>query len=285
MSSREERFETHRPHLLAVATRLMGSAAEAEDAVQEAWLRLDRAGDAGIANLGGWLTTVVSRICLDHLRARAARAEEPADVALSEPPAADADPEDTAILSEATAEALAIVLDTLSPIERVAFVLHDVFDVPFDQIAAIVDRSSAATRQLASRARRRVREATANAGRAPDPRREVVAAFFAAAREGQLDRLIRLLAPEVALRADATATRMGAEPELVGARPVAEWFSGRARAARLAIVDGRYDAAWVARGNIRVVFRFTLEDGQIAAIDLVGDRAAIAALAITHVEQ
>ncbi|MDQ3443979.1 MAG: sigma-70 family RNA polymerase sigma factor, partial [Chloroflexota bacterium] len=212
--ARAARFETHRQQLLAVATRLLGSATEAEDAVQEAWLRLDRAGDEGIENLGGWLTTVASRICLDHLRTRSTRGEEPVESGMPELGNDDPNPEELAVLTESTAEALAVVLDTLTPIERVTFVLHDVFAVPFVEIAAITDRSPAATRQQGSRARRRVRAATAATGRESNPRREIVAAFFAASREGRLDALIQLLAPGVVLRGDVAAVRMGAEQEV-----------------------------------------------------------------------
>ncbi len=274
------RFETHRPHLRAVATRLLGSTAEAEDAVQEVWFRLDRAGEDGIENLGGWLTTVVSRICLDHLRTRSTRGEEPVESGMPELGDDDPNPEDLAILTESTAEALAVVVDTLTPIERVAFVLHDVFDVPFEEIAAIVDRSPVATRQVASRARRRVRAATAATGRESNPQREIVAAFFAASREGRLDALIQLLAPGVVLRADAAAVRMGSDAEALGAKAVAEIFSGRARAARLARIDGQYGAVWAPGGKPRVVFRFTVEGDTIVAINLIADPDAIAALNI-----
>lgn len=281
-------FETHRPHLCAVATRLLGSTAEAEDAVQEAWFRLDRTGEDGIENLGGWLTTVVSRICLDHLRTRSTRGEEPVEFGMPELRDDDPTPEDVAILTESTVEALAVVVDTLTPIERVAFVLHDVFDVPFEEIAAIVDRSPVATRQVASRARRRVRAATAATGRElnpqrdpqRDPQREIVAAFFAASREGRLDALIQLLAPGVVLRADAAAVRMGSDPEALGARAVAKIFSGRARAARLARIDGQYGAVWAPGGKPRVVFRFTVESDTIVAINLIADPDVIAALNI-----
>jgi len=277
-------FETHRPHLRAVATRLLGSTAEAEAAVQEGWLRLARAGEDGIENLGGWLTTVVSRICLDHLRTRSTRGEEPAESGMPEIGDDDPNPEDMAILRESTAEALAVVMDTLTPIERVAFVLHDVFDVPFEEIAAIVGRSPVATRQVASRARRRVRAATAATGRESnpqrDPQREIVAAFFAASREGRLDALIQLLAPGVVLRADAATVRMGSEPEVLGAQAVAETFSGRARAARLARIDGQYGAVWAPGGKPRVVFRFAVEGDTIVAINLIADPDAIAALNI-----
>ncbi len=283
------RFETHRPRLLAVATRLLGSTTEAEDAVQEAWLRLDRAGEEGIENLGGWLTTVVSRICLDHLRTRSSRAEEPVESVTQEPGEDDPTPEDVAILTESTAEALAVVLDTLAPIERIAFVLHDVFDVPFEQIAAIVDRTSTATRQLASRARRRVRNATVEPGRAARPQQEIVAAFFAASREGRLDALIQLLAPDVVLRSDESALRMGVRTgwissELHGPEAVAEQFAGRAQAAQLATIGRAHGIVWAPGGRPRVVFQFLFEGDKIIAIDLVADPDAIAALNVEIVE-
>ncbi len=274
------RFETHRPHLVAVATRLLGSPTEADDAVQEAWLRFDRAGDDGIENLGGWLTTVVSRICLDHLRARSAWAEQTVESGMPEPVDEDPNPEDAAIITESTAEALAVVLDTLTPIERVAFVLHDVFAVPFEEIAAMVDPSAVATRQLASRARRRVRAATAANLRTANPQREIVAAFFAAAREGRLDALLQLLAPGVVLRSDAATLRMGGEPEVLGAQAVAETFSGRARAPRLARIDGQYGAAWAPGGKPRLVFRFVIEGDAIVAINVIADPDVIAAMSI-----
>ena len=278
--ARAARFETHRPHLIAVATRLLGSTAEAEDAVQETWLRLDRAGDDGIENLGGWLTTVVSRICLDHLRIRSTRAEEPVEPDVPEFEDDQPGPEDVAILTESTAEALAVVLDMLTPIERVAFVLHDVFAVSFDEIAAMVDRSPAATRQLASRARRRARAATVSTGRALNPQREIVVAFFAAAREGRLDALLQLLAPGVVFRSDAATLRMGGVPEVLGAQAVAETFSGRARAPRVARIDGQYGAAWAPGGKPRLVFLFALEGDAIIAINVIADPDAIAAMTI-----
>lgn len=278
--ARSARFETHRPHLLAVATRLLGSPAEAEDAVQEAWFRLERAGDDGIANLGGWLTTVVSRICLDQLRARSSRAEGPPDDGAEEADPTATGPEDDAILREETAEALAVVLETLTPLERVAFVLHDVFDVPFDEIATVIDRAPAATRQLASRARRRIRAGTPSPIRPKASQREVVAAFFAASREGRLGELIRLLAPDVVLRSDPGAVRMGSEAEVRGAQAVAEVFSGRAQAARMATVDGLAGMVWAPGGKPKVVFRFTLEGDVIVAIDLVAGPEAIGAMEV-----
>lgn len=262
-----------------MATRLLGSPTEADDAVQEAWLRFDRADDTQIENLGGWLTTVVSRICLDHLRSRSSRGEEQVDAELLEVGDGDPGPEDSTILAESTAEALAVVLDALTPIERVVFVLHDVFAVPFEEIAAVVDRTPVAARQIASRARRRVRPAVDT----PDPQalnaqRELVSAFFDAARNGRLETLLHLLAPDVVVRADAAAVALGTSPETVGARVVAEWFSGRAAAARLARVDGQWGAVWAPGGKLQVVFRFTLADDAIAGIELIGDPQAHAAL-------
>ncbi|MEJ7901787.1 MAG: sigma-70 family RNA polymerase sigma factor [Thermomicrobiales bacterium] len=283
-------FETHRQQLLAVATRLLGSAAEAEDAVQEAWLRLDRAGDDGIENLGGWLTTVVSRICLDQLRTRSTRGEEPIQSGMPEPGDSDPNPEDMAILTESTAEALAVVLDTLTPIERVAFVLHDVFVVPFEEIAAIVDRSPVATRQLASRARRKVRGVPASA-RADGVAHlgSIVEAFLKASRAGDFQALLAVLDPDVALRGDEAALRMGVRSgwlasELHGAEAVAEQFSGKAQAARLANIDGVPGAVWLTGGKPRVVFRLTVEGDTIVAINLIADPDVIAALNIVTVD-
>lgn len=271
------RFEAHRPHLLAVATRLLGSAAEAEDAVQEAWFRLDRTDEGGIDNLAGWLTTVVSRICLDHLRTRTSRGEEPVVSEMPEPLDQESGPEDLAILTESTAEALALVLDALPPVERVAFVLHDVFDVPFEQIGGIVDRSPVAARQLASRGRRRARSAS-QGDRATNVlrQREVVEAFFRASRSGDFQALLAVLDPEVALRADATALQMGIRTgfltsELKGAEAVAEQFSGAAKAAQLAMIDGVPGAVWATRGVPRVIFGFTIRDGRVVEIELAAD--------------
>jgi RNA polymerase sigma-70 factor (ECF subfamily) len=273
-------FEGHRERLTAVATRLLGSTAEAEDAVQETWLRYDRTDPATIENLGGWLTTVVSRICLDQLRARQKWSDEPIEYGMPELGDDEPNPEDAAILAESSAEALALLLDSLSPLERVAFVLHDVFAVPFEDVASVLDRSQVATRQLASRARRNVREATGQTRRAPNPHREIVAEFFAAAREGRMQDLLHILAPEVVLRADAVAQLMGMEPQQVGASVVADGFFGGARAARLATINGEYGAFWAPGGQIQTVFQFTIDGGLITAIDLIGDPDAIAGMAI-----
>ena len=276
-------FEEHRPRLTAVAHRLLGSRAEAEDAVQEAWLRVSRAGSAEVADLGGWLTTVVARVALNQLRARASRREDPLDDA---PPArlhAVADPAEEAVLADSVRRALLVVLDQLAPAERLAFVLHDLFDVPFDEIAPIVDRSPAAARQLASRARRRVRGA--ELPDATERRREVVAAFLDAARNGEFSALLDLLHPEAVLRSDAVATRMGSEAEVRGATAVARFLSGRARAARLVLVDGVPGAVWSLRGTPQVVFAFTVEDGVVTAIDLLAAPETLAGLDLQPLEQ
>jgi RNA polymerase sigma factor (sigma-70 family) len=269
-----EGFEANRTHLRAVAYRMLGSQSEADDAVQEAWMRLSRSGTSGVENLGGWLTTVVARVCLDLLRSRESRREEPLD---ANPPAPivssedDADPEHQALLGDSVGLALLVVLETLTPAERVAFVLHDMFAVPFDEIAPIVGRSPAATRQLASRARRRVQ----GVATVPDAdlarRREVVDAFLAASRGGDFDALLAVLDPDVVLRADRAAVRMGASREVRGAAAVADTFAGRARAARPALVNGAVGLVWAPAGRPRVAFAFTITGGKIVEIDLVAD--------------
>ena len=268
------RFEENRAHLRAVAYRMLGSLSEADDAVQEAWLRLSRAGTSGIENLGGWLTTVVGRVCLDILRSRESRREEPLEArgVERERGSEDAvDPEGEALLGDSIGLALLVVLETLAPAERVAFVLHDLFAVPFEEIAPIVGRSPTAARQLASRARRRVQGART----APDPdlsrQREVVDAFLAASRGGDFAALLAVLDPDVVVRADGVAVRMGASREVLGAAAVAETFAGRARAAQPALVDGVPGLVWAQGGRPRVVFGFTIVDGRIVEIDMVAD--------------
>src|SRR5438067_11265073 len=219
-----DRFEAHRAHLKAVAYRMLGSASEADDAVQEAWIRLSRAGADDVANLGGWLTTVVSRVCLDMLRSRSARREEPIDTPVPETgpgQAAPVDPEQEALLADSVGSALLVVLETLAPAERLAFVLHDLFAVPFDEIAAIVGRSPAAARQLASRARRRVQGAAPVPDRDLARQRQVVDAFLAAARGGDFDALVAVLDPDVVLRADRGAVPAGGLTQIHGAAAVA----------------------------------------------------------------
>jgi RNA polymerase sigma factor (sigma-70 family) len=269
-----ERFEAHRPHLRAVAYRMLGSASEADDAVQEAWLRLDRADTSEVENLGGWLTTVVARLCLDMLRARTSRREEPVGAHLPDPiasPQDGIDPEQEALLAEGIGLALLVVLDTLTPAERVAFVLHDMFAMPFDQVAAVVGRSPAAAKMLASRARRRVQGTAA----VPDPdltrQRAVVDAFLAASRGGDFGALLAVLDPAVVVRADRAAVLAGADREVRGAPAVADTFSGRARLARPALVDGAAGAVWAPGGRPRVVFAFTIAGGRIVEIDLLAD--------------
>ena len=276
-----ERFEAHRTHLRAVAYRMLGSLSEADDAVQESWLRLSRADTSDIANLGGWLTTVVARVCLDLLRTRTARREEslrtdgPAPIVSR---AAGSDPEDEALLAESVGLALLVVLDTLAPAERLAFVLHDLFAVPFDEIAAIVGRSPTAARQLASRARRRVR----GAATAPDAdltrQRAVVDAFLAASRGGDFDALLAMLDPDVVFRADGAAVEMGGSREVRGALAVATQFAGRALLARPALVNGAVGVIVAPRGQLFLVLRLTITRGKIVAIDALADPARLGQL-------
>jgi RNA polymerase sigma factor (sigma-70 family) len=276
-----ERFEAHRSHLRAVAYRMLGSPSEADDAVQEAWLRLSRSGAEGVENLGGWLTTVVGRVCLDMLRSRTSRREESLDAHVSEPVVTredEVDPEHEALMADSVGSALLVVLDTLAPAERLAFVLHDMFGVPFEEVASIAGRSPAAARQLASRARRRVRGATASSEADLARRREVVEAFLAASRGGDFEALLAVLDPDVVLRADGAAVRLGATGEVRGAAAVAETFSGRARAARPALVDGVPGLVWAAGGRPRVVFNFTIRDGTIVEIEMVADPERISQL-------
>jgi RNA polymerase sigma-70 factor (ECF subfamily) len=271
-----ERFEEQRPHLRAVAYRMLGSLSEADDAVQEAWLRLSRSDAAAIDNLGGWLTTVVARVSLNVLRSRGVRREEPLDVHVPDPvvsPADGVDPEHEALLADSVGLALLTVLETLAPAERLAFVLHDMFGVPFDDIAAIVDRSPEAARQLASRARRRVRGSAPT----PDPdlarQREVVDAFFAAAREGDFEGLLAVLDPDIVLRSDG-----GGRPVVTavvhGARAVAERAMRFARLSpyvRPALVNGAAGVVVAPHGRVINVMGFTVAKGKIVAIDVVAD--------------
>src|SRR5713226_6270436 len=245
-----DRFEASRNHLRAVAYRMLGSMSEADDALQEAWLRVSRSGTSGVENLGGWLTTVVARVCLDLLRSRKSRREEPLGVHMQDP---IANPEHEAVLADSVGLALLVVLETLAPAERLAFVLHDMFAVPFDEIAPIVGRSPAAARQLASRARRRVQGAAAVPDTDRARQREFVDAFLAASRGGDFAALLTLLDPDVVLRADRPAVDMGSSKEVRGAAAVAETFSGRARVAQLALIDGAVGAVWAQGGRARVV--------------------------------
>jgi RNA polymerase sigma factor (sigma-70 family) len=280
-----ERFEAHRTHLLAVAHRVLGDAAEAQDAVQEAWLRLQRTGAADVDNLGGWLTTVVGRVCLDMLRRRAVRREEPLD---RDVPDADGgpEPETEAVLAESVGLALSVVLDTLTPPERLAFVLHDLFAVPFEEVAVVLDRSPAAARQLASRARRRVRDATPGTAGPADAarRRAVVRAFLAAARGGDLGGLLAVLDPDVVLRADAVVPALGGVERLRGREEVARAFLGKAQAARAALVDEAPGAVFAAGGRVRAALEFVVVDGRITAVEVVSDPQVVQALAVVPLE-
>jgi RNA polymerase sigma factor (sigma-70 family) len=268
-----DRFEAHRAHLHAVAYRMLGSRSEADDAVQEAWLRLSRSGTSGVENLGGWLTTIVARVSLNMLQSRKSRREQPVGDGLPDPVATDAeavDPEQEALQADSVELALLVVLDTLAPAERLAFVLHDMFAVPFEEIAPMVGRTPSAARQLASRARRRVQGATVpEADRASH--REIVDAFLAASRGGDLQALLALLDPDVVLRADEATVRTGASREVSGAEAVAETFRGRARGAQPAVVDGAAGAVWAVGGRPRVVFEFAIAGGRIVGIDLLSD--------------
>jgi RNA polymerase sigma factor (sigma-70 family) len=267
-----ERFEQHRDRLRAVAYRILGSSTEAEDAVQEAWLRFSRTDTSDVDNLGSWLRTVVSRVCLNMLQARRSRPQPHVEPALPEPPAepGESDPEHEALLADSVGLALLVVLETLTPAERVAFVLHDIFAIPFEQIAPIVDRSPPATRQLASRARARVRQRHVSEEADRARQAALVDAFLAAARHGDFDALLAVLDPDVVLRADDEAVRLGAARETRGAEPVAE-FSRLARGATPALLDGMASLVWIQRGELRVVYAFTTSEDGITAIDLIAD--------------
>ncbi len=282
-----ERFEEHRTHLRAVAYRMLGSVGEADDAVQEAWIRLQRTDTSDVENLGGWLTTVVGRVCLNVLRARNTRRAEPLDetTTLPDPVVSfdtarpGGDPEQEALLADSVGLALLVVLDALAPAERLAFVLHDMFAVPFDEIAPILDRSPEATRQLASRARRRVR------GAAPTPdadlarQREVVDAFFTAAREGNFERLVAILHPDVVLRADPGAER-GGLVVVRGAESVAGRATSFADPARLlhpALVNGGAGVVVTFEGQVVTVMGFTIADGLVLEIDALADPTRLTA--------
>jgi RNA polymerase sigma-70 factor (ECF subfamily) len=279
-----DQFEAYRPHLRAVAYRMLGSLSEADDAVQEAWLHLSRADTSGVTNLGGWLTTVVARVCLDLLRARKARREEPLAAHGPEPSGSHPggiDPEHEVLMADAVGLALLVVLETLAPAERLAFVLHDLFAVPFTEIAPIVGRSPTAARQLASRARRRVRGAAPASDADHARQRAVVDAFLAASRGGDFAALLTLLDPDVVLRADPAAVQMGAAPEVRGAADVAATFAGRAQVARPALVNGAVGAVWAPGGQPRVVFGFTIRGGKIVALDLLADPARLGRINLT----
>jgi RNA polymerase sigma factor (sigma-70 family) len=284
----DARFEANRPRLQLLAYRMLGSLTEAEDAVQETWIRLNRSDADSIDNLGGWLTTVLSRVCLGVLRSRRSHPEEPLEPEEPEPELAG--PEDEAILADTMGPALLVVLETLTPAERLSFVLHDMFAVPFEDVAPIVGRSPAAARQLASRARRRVQ------GNDEEPfgdrrrQHEIVEAFLAASRRGDFEALVNLLDPDAVLRADRAAVEAAAAnrdrgapllaPQVRGARAVATVLAGRATGARPAVIDGTPGAVWAPGGRPRAVFAFHIIGDAIAEIEILTDSAMVAALEV-----
>lgn len=288
-----DRFEEHRPHLKAVAYRMLGSLAEAEDAVQEAWFKLGRSDADEIRNLGGWLTTVVGRVCLDMLRSRTTRREDPLDDAfVPDPvltPLSRIDPEQEVLQADSVGLALLVVLETLEPAERLAFVLHDMFAVPFDDIAAIVEKSPAATRQLASRARRRVKGATPSAEPDLGRQRQVVEAFMSAARGGDFEALLAVLDPDVVLRADSGALVGGAAASKLvrGARPVAEQamlFRQFAQYAELVLVNGAIGVLNAPEGQLLSVMGVTVVDGRITELHILADPERLARLEVPGTE-
>ncbi|MGO9344053.1 MAG: sigma-70 family RNA polymerase sigma factor [Acidimicrobiales bacterium] len=272
-------FEKYRPRLTAVASRMLGSRTEADDAVQEAWIRFSRADTSGVENLGAWLTTVVSRVCLDALQSRRSRSSDPLDARLAEtaPDESEPDPEYEALLADSVGLAMLIVLDSLTPTERVAFVLHDMFAIPFEEIAPIVGRNATATRQLASRARRRVQHVDAD--HEPDRLRQsrLVDAFLAAARRGDFSALVELLDPDAVLRCDAAAVAFGAPQEARGAEAVAA-IAKRARGAQPALINGAPAGAGIRGGQLRVAMLFTFSADRIATIEAVADPERLATL-------
>jgi RNA polymerase sigma factor (sigma-70 family) len=281
-----QQFEAHRTHLRRVAYRILGSPAEADDAVQEAWIRLARSDAHEVGNLSGWLTTVVARICLDMLRSRKARGESPLPVDAPERFVSDEDVENNVALGDAISVALLVILNTLSPTERVAFVLHDVFNLPFQEIAPIIKRSPAAARQLASRARRRIHTSPAPPTEGPS-RREIVDAFLAAAQGGNLQGLLALLDPSVVMHADPAAIQTVAAhtqgtmtllPETHGANAVAKLFEGRARVAKVALIDGEPGLMFDIDGQVRAVCECVVENGRIVEMALTADPADISEL-------
>jgi RNA polymerase sigma factor (sigma-70 family) len=287
-----QQFEANRTRLRAVAYRMLGSLSEADDAVQESWLRLSRSDAGGIENLGGWLTTVVARVCLNMLRSRQSRREEPLDIRVPDPIVSRADgidPEHAALLADSVGLALLVVLETLSPAERLAFVLHDMFAVPFDEIAPIVGRSRTAARQLASRARRRVQGSVSIADADLPRQREVVDAFLAAARAGNFAALLAVLDPDVVLRADRGPVPTGTSKMVRGARAVAEGaltFARIAEFARPALVNGALGiVSWLPGGRPLAVMGFTVRRARIVEIDILADPARLGRLDLTILKE
>lgn len=274
-----EQFEAHRNHLVAVSRRLLGSLREAEDAVQESWIRLCRSDTSGVENIGGWLTTIVSRVCLDMLRSRKSRREELTLVNAPEPvagPYDGSDPEHEALLADSVGVAMLVVLDNLSPSERVSFVLHDIFALPYSEIARIIGRNEATTRQLASRARRQIRgDQTASASADWNRKRELVEAFLAAARAGDFVKLLAVLDPEVVLRNDTAFAPAARTPVVHGAEAVAKQFAGRAQGARAVLVNGSVGVMVESRGRLLFVLEVIVKNDRISAIEMIADEIRV----------
>lgn len=269
-------FEADRPRLTAIATRILGSPAEADDVMQEAWLRASRADTHEVDSLAGWLTRVVTRLCLDRLRQRRPRAEAEAKAVVDR---VTASPENDTLITERVSGAMQLVLDTLAPSERAAFVLHDVFGYPFDEISAILGRSSTAVRQIASRARRKVQGTRESAGEraARAESRQVIDAFLAAARGGELATMLTLLDPDAVMRADAVGQSMGTDPVYSGASAVANRLNG-AKGAAPVTIDGERGAAWIMAGEVKVAFIFHAEAGRVREVELIADPEVLATL-------
>ncbi|UVC08944.1 sigma-70 family RNA polymerase sigma factor [Rhizobium sp. TH2] len=283
-----EQFKANRSHLKSVAYRMLGSMSEAEDAVQETWLRLSRAEASDIRNMGGWLTTVISRVALDMLRARKSRREDPLGPTVTEPSVSHSDPggfEHEAMMADSVGLAMLVVLQQLTPAERIAFVLHDMFDLPFDDIAPIVDRTPEAARQLASRARRRVQGKPSPDEAELASNRSIVAAFLTASRTGDLRGLLAVLDPNVIMRADVAAMNLGAiSPETRGADAVAHAFAGRARNAQVGLVGGAIGVIIAPEGQLRLVLEVVIRDGKIVEISSVADKDTLANMEMTVLE-
>ncbi|TDQ39785.1 sigma-70 family RNA polymerase sigma factor [Aureibacillus halotolerans] len=280
-----EQFEVHRSHLRAVAYRILGSWDEVDDAVQESWLRLSRSGSSDITNLAGWLTTVVSRVCLDMLRSRKTRREEPMEnhyIDFLPDHVAESDPVHEMLLSDSIGIALLVLLDTLNPEERIAFVLHDIFSLPFKEIAQIVERSEPATRQLASRARRRIQGANKTFSTNIDTQRRLVDSFLTAARKGDFEALLTLLDPRVVLNND----RENAPEETIGARAVAkQLMGGRAAAARAALINGKIGVDVSPGGTLLLVLEFTYLNDKIIGVDVISNAARFPELDLVQLEE
>lgn len=284
-----ETFEEQRGHLRAVAYRMLGSLSEADDAIQEAWLRLSRTDATAIENLGAWLTTVVSRVCLDILRSRTSRKEESLSEPASESAAQDkkTDPEQEAVLADSVGLALLVVLDRLTPSERLAFVLHDIFAIPFEEIAPIIDRTPAAARQLASRARRRIQGTSSLPDTSLTQQRHLVSSFLTALRNGDVEGLVALLDPSIAVCADQT---ISLPAETTGIQSAEQWakqamsLARGARFARPALIDGEIGVVIAPRGRLFRVLRFTFVEGRIAQVNIIGDPESLGKLELGIVE-